>query len=182
MLHLRTLALTFHLCVLVHTRIRGTKEEQVKTDEDVFSSLMLSLSPVRPEVREMTSLGAAVAAGLAQGVWSDSAHLPTLQSSTFQPSISPDSESLTSFFVHRPLVQRTELVRCPYFRRRNCFWGRKSVHVREVSSFSKRGVPVYVCMYSIHQNTRAATALYRVGKPLQPFEWWVGLWHIMYNL
>jgi glycerol kinase len=51
---------------------------------------LLGITVVRPEVREMTSLGAAIAAGLAQGVWSDSAHLPTLQSSTFQPSISPD--------------------------------------------------------------------------------------------
>ena len=68
----------------------------------MFSVACCSLSPVRPEVREMTSLGAAVAAGLAQGVWSDSAHLPTLQSSTFQPSISPDSESLPlTYFLPR---------------------------------------------------------------------------------
>ena len=59
-------------------------------------SLCSLSSSVRPEVREMTSLGAAVAAGLAQGVWQDSTHLPSLQSTAFHPSISPDSESLAA--------------------------------------------------------------------------------------
>ena len=47
---------------------------------------------VRPETREMTVLGAAIAAGLACGLWRDLAGLPTLNTSVAYPEIGPDGE------------------------------------------------------------------------------------------
>jgi glycerol kinase len=51
---------------------------------------LLGIPVVRPEVKEMSVLGAAIAAGLDQGVWPDCSHLPTPHSSPFTPSISSD--------------------------------------------------------------------------------------------
>ena len=49
--------------------------------------------PVRPDFQEMTVLGAAIAAGMAAGVWRDTSHLPTPHTTPFTPSIPAEGRS-----------------------------------------------------------------------------------------
>lgn len=61
--------------------------------------LMLHVTAVRPTMSETTALGAAVAAGAAEGVdvWSlRPGHLPQLKSETFQPQINVEGENSSS--------------------------------------------------------------------------------------
>ena len=47
---------------------------------------------VRPDFREMTVLGAAIAAGTAVKMWEDTSLLPTPATKQFQPAITSDGE------------------------------------------------------------------------------------------
>ena len=47
---------------------------------------------VRPDFREMTVLGAAIAAGTAVRMWEDTSLLPTPATKQFQPAITSDGE------------------------------------------------------------------------------------------
>ena len=49
---------------------------------------------------EMTALGAAIAAGLAQGVWPDSSDLPKPHSTPFTPSITADGQYYTCIIIY----------------------------------------------------------------------------------
>ena len=82
--------LLVYLTTCVLERERASLLRQADHVKRICESLsLLSLSD-RPESEEMTALGAAIAAGLAQGVWPDPAHLPTLNYTRFNPSISAD--------------------------------------------------------------------------------------------
>ena len=48
---------------------------------------------VRPDFREMTVLGAAIAAGTAVRMWEDTSLLPTPATKQFQPAITSDGEN-----------------------------------------------------------------------------------------
>ena len=58
--------------------------------QDLYDHFLLAT--VRPDFSEMTALGAAIAAGLAAGVWKDTTQLPKAKTTVSEPTVTADGK------------------------------------------------------------------------------------------